>query len=291
MPAPTISSNPFPLCGRLVGIGRDAVVHSVHLRDGHVSYHGRCVRTDARVHNLVAFGSLILAFGDDSPAYELSTVHGTLRCVDLAGRGRTVAAYPKHDSVTGELHLVARDTDGGQTHVVVSPGAFTRRSRPVLDTPSRIAHLTLTDDHVVFVADGCVGVAPREGEARAAWIETGADAPRPVLAHDADDAVVLLVLTPALERWTLQLEDRKIQREVLDPRRRRFAGEVDGCRLLELVHDPSGVTTDLCVIDAGDIAAPAIATVRIVRPIPLDLDCTWIPSTPNYSSSPKENKS
>jgi len=281
MASPTDPANLLPLSGQLVGVGRNSVIHSVHIRDGQVSYHGRCVRSDAVVHHLVAFGSLILAFGDDSPAYELNAALGMLRRVDLAGCRRTVAAYPKHDSATGELHLVARDRDGVQTHVVVSAGAFTRRCRPVLDTPTPIAHLALTGDHVVFFADGFVGVAPREGEARAAWIETGADAPRPVHAHDAGDSVVLLVLTPALERWTVQLDDRTIEREVLDPSSRRFAGEVDGGRLLELVDDPQSLTTGLCLVDAADIAAPAMSTARFVRPIPLDLDCTWIPSIPS----------
>jgi hypothetical protein len=102
-----------------------------------------------------------------------------------------------------------------------------------------------------------------------------------VHAHDAGDSVVLLVLTPALERWTVQLDDRTIEREVLDPSSRRFAGEVDGGRLLELVDDPQSLTTGLYLVDAADIAAPAMSTARFVRPIPLDLDCTWIPSIPS----------
>ena len=179
MPSPTDPSNPPPhdvdldvrgavppgLSGRLVGIDRDGVVHSVLLGDGRVSYRGRRVRTDAVVHNLVAFGGSMLAFGDDSPAYELRPEVDTLRRVDLAGHGRTLAAYPKHDPATGELHLIARDTAGVQAHVVVSAGALTRRSRPVLDAPDRIKDLALSRDHVVFVADGFVGVAPRDGEA------------------------------------------------------------------------------------------------------------------------------
>jgi len=49
----------------------------------------------------------------------------------------------------------------------------------------------------------------------------------------------------------------------------------------QLVDDPQSLTTDLCLVDAADIAAPAMSTARFVRPIPLDLDCTWIPSIPS----------
>ncbi len=51
-----------------------------------------------------------------------------------------------------------------QAHVVVSAGALTRRSRPIVDTPNRITDLALTGDRVVFVADGFVGVMSRGGE-------------------------------------------------------------------------------------------------------------------------------
>lgn len=346
MPSPTTPSNPpqqnvdldvrgaIPpgLSGRLVGIGRDGVFHSVQVDGGRVSYRGRRFRTDAVVHNLVAFGSSILAFGEDSPAYELSPDISMLRRVDLAGYGRVLAAYPKHDPATGELHLIARDMDGVQAHVVVSAGALTRRTRPVLDTPSRIKGLALSRDHAVFVADGFVGVAPRDGEARTTWVVTGVAAPYPVHAHDAADTVVLLAVTPSLERWILHPNTGTIEREVLDSTSRRFAhlsvdgvdgpprwvwttgGETigrddlvesrrvqqsvgphvpgdfvvvpdpardvdgDGAWFVGFVHDTSG-PTDLYVIDAAEIARPAISSVRIPRPIPRGLRCAWIPST------------
>ena len=237
MPSPHVLSNPPPrdtdlavrgivpagLSGRLVGIGRDGVVHSVQVREGRMSYRSRRCRTDAVVHNLVAFEGSILAFGDESPAYELSTEFDTLRRVDLAGHGRALAAYPKHDLATGELHLIAHDTDGVQEHVVVSAGALTRHSRPVLDPPTRIRDLVLTVDQVVFVADGFAGIASRDRGSRTTWIATGVAAPRALHAHDSGDAVVLLVLTPSLERWTLHSGAGNIQREVLDPTPRRFA--------------------------------------------------------------------
>ena len=348
MPLPTDSSNPpshtvdleargaIPqaLSGRLVGIGRDGTVHSVQVHRSRVSYRGRRFRTDAVVNHLVAFGDSILAFGEDTPAYELSMELDMLRRVDLAGHERTLAAHPKHDLATGELRLIASDTHGVQAHVVVSAGALTRRSRPVLDTPSRIKGLALSRDHAVFLADGFVGIASRDGEARTSWVATGIAAPHPVHAHDAADAVVLLAVTPSLERWTLHLDSGTIEREVLDATSRRFAhlrvdgvaeaprwvwttgdetigrhdlndarhehhglrpcvpgdfvvvpdaarpSDADDAWFVGFVHDPSG-TTDLCVIDAAEIAGPAIATVRIPRPIPRWLRCTWIPSTPH----------
>jgi carotenoid cleavage dioxygenase-like enzyme len=347
MPTPIDPSNPPPhdveldvrgavppgISGQLAGIGRDGVVHSIQVRGGRVSYRGRRFRTDADVHNLVALGGSILVFGDDSPAYELRMDVDTLRGVDLAGHGRALAAYPTYDPATGEMHLIARDTDGVQAHVVVTAGALTRHSRPVLDTPRRIKDLALSCDHAVFVADGFVGVAPRDGEARTTWIATGTDAPHPVHAHDAGATVVLLALTPSLERWMLRSDAGTIEREVLDSTPRRFAhssgrgthgvprflwttggetigrhdlvdsrhshrsvrpyvpgdfvmvpdparpDDVDAGWLVGFVHDLSGTTTDLSVIDATDIAEPAVATVRIPRPITRGLRCTWIPSS------------
>ncbi len=214
---------PAGLSGRLVGIDRAGIFHSVQVRDGRASYLGRRFRTEAVARNLVGFGGSILAFGDDTPAYELRTELDTLRRVDLAGRERGLTAYPKHDPATGELHVVAYDTNGVQAHVVVSAGALTRRSRPVLDTPGRIKDLAVSRDHVVFVADGFVGVAPRDGELRTTWIATGSFAAHPVHAHDASDTVVVLALTPLLERWTLHPGTGSFQREVLDPTPRRFA--------------------------------------------------------------------
>jgi carotenoid cleavage dioxygenase len=214
---------PAGLCGQIVGISRDGVVHSVQIRGGRLSYHGRRFRRAPTVHNVVGFGGSIFAFGDDLPAYELGPDLDRLTPVDLAGQGRTLAAYPKHDRATGALHLVASAADGIQAHVAVSAGALIRRSRPVLDNPSRIKDLALTSDHILFVADGFVGVASRDGEPRAKWIATGVTAPHAVHAHDAGDAVVLLALTPRLERWTVATGVGTVEREVLDPTPRHSA--------------------------------------------------------------------
>ena len=237
MPSPTDSSKRPPrdadldvrgavppgLAGRLVGIDGDGVVHSVLVGDGRVSYSCRRFRTESVVHNLVAFGGSILVFGDESPAYELRPEVDTLCRVDLAGHGRSLAAYPKQDPATGELHLIAHDTAGLQAYVVVSAGALTRHSRPLLDTPDRIKDLALSRDHAVLIADGFVGVAPRKGDLRARWIATGIAAAHPVHAYEAGDIVVVLALTPLLERWTLHPEAANIQREALDSTPRRFA--------------------------------------------------------------------
>jgi carotenoid cleavage dioxygenase-like enzyme len=161
--------------------------------------------------------------GDDLPAFELSAALDTVRPVDLAGQGRFVAPFPKHDPTTGELHVIAGAVSGTQAHVVISAGALTRRNRPILDTPNRINDLALTSDRAVFVSHGFIGIAPREGERRTTWIATGVAAPTPVHAHDAGDTVVLLALTPMLERWTLHPAAGSVQREVLDPTPRRFA--------------------------------------------------------------------
>ena len=100
----------------------------------------------------------------------------------------------------------------------------------------------LTHDRVVFVADGFVGVALRGRESRTTWIATGVAAPSAVHAHDAGDTVVLLALTPLLERWTLHPGAGRLQREVLDPTPRHFAhcgsAGVDGApRLLWTTGD------------------------------------------------------
>lgn len=237
MPSPTEPSIPPPydvdlvvrgtlppgLSGRLVGIGRDGVVHTVQLQGDRASYGAVHSQVPVVVRHLVVFGGSVLAFGDDSPAHQLSAAGDAPSPVDLAGHGRAVAAHPHHERATGDLHLVARDRTGAQAHVVVPAGALTRRSRAVLDAPGRIDAVAVTRTCVVFVAGGWVGVAGRDGEARATWIATGAGIPQPVHAHDAGDEVALLALTPALERWTISCASATVEREVLDARPRQFA--------------------------------------------------------------------
>jgi carotenoid cleavage dioxygenase-like enzyme len=320
---------PLWLSGRLVGIGRDGFVHSLHVDGGRVSYLARNIGMGAAVEGLVTFDGTILAYGDDSSVRQLSLDAGTLRQVDLAGRGRTVAACPQLDPATGELHFIARDSAGAQLHHVVPAGALTRRSRLIADAQVGIEGLAVGSDHVVFVADGVAGVAPRGGEVRTTWMPTDVAAPRPVHTHRAGDTIVLLTLTPSLERWVLHPDRLIVEREVLDPTPRRFAHLCDGAPrrvwttgddtigshdlvdsrhshhsllpkqpgdfvvvpdgarpddidsgwFVGLVHDPSTTTTDLRVSDAIDIAE-AIGTIRLPRPIPRGLRCTWVPATP-----------
>jgi carotenoid cleavage dioxygenase-like enzyme len=311
MPSPTDRSNPSPLdadldvcgaipaglSGRLVAPGPDGVIHSVLIGEGRASYSGRRLRTETVVHDLVYFGGSTLVFGDDASAYELGPAGDTLRRVDLAGQRRSLAVPPKQDAATGELHLIARDTNGSQAYVVVSAGALMRRSRPLLGTPERVHDLVISRDHAILVADGFVGVVSRNGELRSTWVPTGIEAARPVHAHDAGDTVIVLALTPVLERWTLHLEAGTIQREAFDPTPRQFAQcpsaagdlvfvtdatrqrDADGGWLVGFVHHPSGEGADLTVIDAADIAGPPIASAHIPRLVPSQLRCTWIPST------------
>ncbi len=347
MPSPTDGSNPSPphadldvcgdlppgLSGRLVALDPDRVIHSVLLGHGRASYSGRRLRTEAVVHDLVYFGGSTLVFDDDSCAYELGPAGDTLRRVDLAGQRRSLAAPPKYDAATGELHLIAHDTNGLQAYVVVSAGALTRQSRPLLDAPEPIQDLVISCDHAVFVANGYVGVASRNGERRTTWIPTDIAAAHSVHAHDAGDTVIVLALTPLLERWTLHTEAGTIQREVLDPTPQRFAHcGIDGADgaplcvwtispgtigyhdlldtrrhhyslpagvpgdfvfvtdatrprdadcgwLVGFVHHPSSAGTELFVINAADIAEPAIVTAPLPLLIPPQLRCTWVPST------------
>ena len=58
------------------------------------------------------------------------------------------------------------------------------------------------------------------------------------------------------------------------------SGDADGGWLVGFVHHASGSGTDLVVLDAADLARPAIATVHIPRRIPRGLHSTWIPTTP-----------
>ncbi len=332
---------PLALAGRLVGIGGDGLVHDFHFDRGRVSYLARSIRTAAAVKDLVSFEGSVLVYGDDRSVRQLSLDTGTPRRVDLAGHRRTVASRPTYDAVSGELHLVADDWAGAQMHVVVPAGALTRRSRRIVDAPAHIEGIAIGSDHVVFIADGVAGVAPRDGEAHTTWIATDVAAPWPVHTHRAGDSVVLVALTPSLERWILHPDGGAISREVLDPTPRYFVHIGDGgaegtprwvwttgdetiarhdlvesCHthhglgptrpgdfvvvpdmarpdridsgwFVGLVHDPSTATTHLRVSDATDMTE-AIATIRIPRPIPRGLRCTWVPasSAMNTQQSP-----
>ncbi|MEO7398039.1 MAG: carotenoid oxygenase family protein [Ilumatobacteraceae bacterium] len=245
---------PAAASGRLLG-AHAGVVHSVHLQAGQApSYRSRQVRavvgTDTAASDTFVFGGSILAFGHESLAHELSSELDTVRSVDLAGQSRRLSACPKHDPITGDLHLLAATADGTQAHVLVSSGALTRRSRLLLDAPNEVADLAITRDHLVFVADGFVGVTSRDSEARIIWIPTGVDAPVPVHAHDNAGAIVMYAITPSLERWTLNIGAATVRRDLLDTAPRRFARtsdhQLDGApRFLWTIGDGTADTHDL----------------------------------------------
>lgn len=367
---PCIGDVPASLVGRFLQIGPnpigtgpdgqdgdDAMVHAVTLHPGGAaSYRNRWVTTDATARrlgvepvpgppavgpdvvatNVVRIGASTFALGEGSLAYELAPSLDTVRRVDLAGRGRGLVPYPALDAETGELHLVA----GGagptpQSHVVISPGAFTRTDRPIDDAPSAVVGLALTRTSAVYVGDGFAGVAARDGSRGPAWLTTGVARPRPIGAHDDGRTVVLHVLTPSLERWTLRRGAHAVERAVLDTSPQHFArgnerwraerprfvwtvgadglhrhdlrtgartthrfapertaGDLafvddparadreDGGWLLLVAHDRHASTTELLVVDAGDLTAPPIAAIGIPRPIPHGRHAAWTPFIP-----------
>lgn len=344
-PLDVVGAVPVDLAGRLVGIGRDGVVHSFRFHRGRVAYAAHDLHMDAAALDLVAFEGSVLVHADDSSVSQLSADLRTLRRVDLAGHRRPVVSRPRYDPSSGELHLVARDASGAQLHVVVPAGALTRRSRPILEARARALDLAIGSDHLVVIADGVIGVAPRDGEMRTTWTPTDAAAPLPIHTHRVGDAIVLLALTPSLEQWTLDPDGSGIEREVLDatPRRCAHVGghgadgaprwawtsgdesialhdlvesrhvhldlrpgqpddfvvaheghpdRIDRGWLIGLVHDQSAMSTDLRVRATNDITSVA-AVVRVPRPIPRGLHCTWMPAPSNDPSptpSPREDQ-
>lgn len=238
-------SVPPGLSGRWLGVGADGAVHALDLGPAPAAtYRIQQLPTVAAVRNVVAFGGTVLVFLDDSLAHELSAGLDTFRVVDLAGQRRVPTPFPQHDPATGELHLVARGHDHTQFHIIVTAGALTRRGRPIEGAPGPVTDLTLTPDHVLLTGEGFVGIAARGAEARTTWITT---ARLGVLGHGPADDVVLV------------------------------ASGVDGRWLVGLV--PSGTSTEFRASDADDLAAPAVATVRLPAPVPPGLRCVWIPST------------
>lgn len=289
-----VGALPVALVGRLVAMGGDGLVHSFQFGDGRVSYVARGVAMDVGVQGLAAFDGSVLVYGDDSSVQQLDVGTGTLRRVDLAGHLRSVIACPRVDQATGELHLVAVDRSGTQLHVVVPSGALTRRSRQVVGATARIRGLALGVEHVVFVADGSVAVAARDGELAEVWVPTGAPAPSPVHTHRIDDSVVLLVVTPLLERWVVHTTAGVVEREVLDPSpggvlfvaAPQRSDPLDHGWLIGFVHHPSAPTAELRVCAASDVADVA-AAAHVPHPLPRELRCTWIPAAP-LSPPPQE---
>ena len=307
---------PAGLSGRLLVIGPDAngdgVIHCIHVRAGcSVSYQRSWVNTDVVAQrlgidrspgpsngdpdivtgNIVVFCGSILAHGDGSLAYEVTPELDTVRRVDLAGQSRGVTGFPKIDPATGDLHLLTVAAAGTQAHVMISAGALTRTTRTIAAAPAPVNDLAITRDRVVFVANGFVGMTSRAPEANTTWLPTGVDATRLVHAHDVGDTVVVVALTPSLERWTLTpASSRAVAREVLDPAPQHFVSTArvrQGGWLLGYVHDESTDRTDVVVRDAADITLPVVATVRIPGRIPRGLHATWIPD-PQFTNNERD---
>ena len=244
---------------------------------------------DIIADSLVVFGGSILALGNGSLAYELTPDLDTVRRVDLAGQTRGLTGFPKIEPATGDLHLLTAASAGVQDHVVVSAGALTRTSRTITAAPAPVNDLAITCDRVVFVGNGFVGVTSRAPQANTTWLPTGADAARLVRAHDDGDTVIVIALTPSLERWSLTpAPSPTVTRELLDPTPQHHvttAGRSDGGWLVGHVHDASMDQTDLVVRDASDITLTPVATVRIPGRVPRRIHTTWIPDT-----QPKNNE-
>ena len=215
-----------------------AMVHAITVdADGTVSYRNRWITTDTAAHalgrepvpgprradndgvasNIFTFGSTILAVGNDTLAYELTADLATRRRVDLAGAGRGLRPRVDLDRHSGALHLVGVGPGNAQTHVTVSAGAMTRATRPLDDTP-RVEDLTITRDHVVFLADGLIGVTPRSAihETPVVWSAIEGGARRLAGAHDDTRGVVVHTTGPALERWTLHQRATTVEHQIVD---------------------------------------------------------------------------
>ena len=214
------------------------MVHAITVHAaGTVSYRNRWISTDAAAlalgtepvpgpqradidvvaSNIITFGSTIIALGDGALAYELTADLTTRRRVDLAGSGRGLRPRVDLDRHSGALHLVGVGPGNAQTHVTVPAGAMTRATRPLDDTP-RIEDLTITRDHVVFLADGLIGVTPRSAvhERPVVWFPIEGGARRLAGAHDDMRAVVVHTTGPALERWTLHQRATTVEHQILD---------------------------------------------------------------------------
>jgi carotenoid cleavage dioxygenase len=213
--------------GRLLGI-HEGVLHSIRIHHGQdVSYRSHRIRPDRSIdgadRELIAIGGSILTFGHGTLAQQLSPDLDRSTPVDLAGQSRRLSAYPRRDPISGDLHLIATAADGSQAHVVVSSGALTRRNRAIVDAPNRVHDLVIAGDHVVFATDGFLGIGARDLEAAVHWMPIDVRSPALVHAHDGDNSLVVVVLTPSLERWTIDPVSMSIDREVLDPTPQRFA--------------------------------------------------------------------
>lgn len=221
-------SLPQAVSGRVLGI-HGGVLHSVRIHHGQDASYRSCriqpagSSTDRAARALMVFGGSILAFGHGTLAERLSPDLDSSAPVDLAGQSRRLSTCPRRDPISGDLHVIATASDGSQAHVVVSSGALTRRNRPIVDPPNRLHDLAIAGDHVLFAGHGFHGIGASDHETAVRWIPTGVERSALVHAEASDDIVVAIVLTPSLERWSIDLASMSIDREVLDPTPQRLA--------------------------------------------------------------------
>ena len=161
------------------------------VRGGRVSYRSRRLRTDAVVHDLVAFGGSMLAFGDDSPAYELSI--GARHAASCRSRGPRPHARRVPEARPGDRRAAPHRSRHGRP-----PGA--RRGLRRCAHPAQPTHPRHPEPHRGSRAHprprrlrrATASSASRRATARRAPRGSRPVSPRrhPVHAHDAGDTVV-----------------------------------------------------------------------------------------------------
>ncbi len=239
-----LAALPGPLTGRYVAVSTaldgSTAVYTVGLRmGGIVDYRARSIPADGnRLREstdvaLVRFDGAPLAVGLHKRAYDLDERHEAPVVVDLAGVGRAPSPWSAVHPVTGALHLLATDRALAAVHVVIPSGGFTRRVTPI-EQATALRGLALTVDHVVVLTEGRLGISDGSIDGHWRWLPTPPGDFTVRNAFDDDDgSVVVDVLGPRTERWTIALEQLAIRTEARDPSPK----QVD----LEHVGNPDGI--------------------------------------------------
>jgi hypothetical protein len=173
------------------------------------------------------------------------------------------------------------------THAVVSSGGFTRRSRALLLDDVEVRALFVATDTLLLAADGRIGVGPIVGRPRLNWMATGAHAPDLIIAREVDETIVVLALTPALERWTLHPSSGVVQREPLAHGRGQASGLVSVADGEWIAGFSVGDTTDLQFVEASMPDGLPVASIRLPHTLASPLRSAWIPvSQPTIPEGP-----
>ena len=230
----------------------EGMVHAVALRAGRaLSYRNRWIRTDgasrklgvepvpglrptvrdSSATNLIAYARTILSLGNGAVAYELTKDLETVRRVDLAGGARAIGAYPRTDPATGELHLLSSPGEMSCAYHVISSGGLTRRSRAIT-APLPVRDLAITEDRLVLVGDGLVGVTDRHGDERITWLPAATTTTDQVVsAYDDGDAVVVHFVGQTFRRLRVDVPAGRVACDTLDAAPQRF-GRINERRAL-----------------------------------------------------------